>query len=60
MRAQLKKLGKAETLNLFNGMDEGLVVISTVDKSIILASAPAVQLLKLRPKNEAQNDVDEE
>jgi hypothetical protein len=45
VHAELKKLANAETLNLFNGMDEGLVVISRVDKSIIFASEPAIQIL---------------
>ena len=57
IRAQLAKLEKAETLNLFNGMDEGLVVISAVDKSIIFASAPAVKLLKQLSSSESQNDL---
>jgi hypothetical protein len=33
-------------------MDEGLVVISSEDKSIIFASSPAVQILKQMPRSE--------
>ena len=51
--AQLAKLVKTETLNLFNGMDEGLVVVSAVDKSITFASAPAVKLLRQLPRSES-------
>jgi hypothetical protein len=32
--------------DMFEEMDEGVVVISAVDKSIIFASAPAVRLLE--------------
>jgi hypothetical protein len=32
--------------DMFDEMDEGVVVISAADNSIIFASAPAVQLLE--------------
>ena len=35
-----------ENLNLFDKMNEGLVVISQKDKSIKFASKPAISLLK--------------
>ena len=40
-------------------MDEGLVVISAVEKSITFASAPAVRLLKQQPHIGSQEDFDE-
>ena len=54
--AQMKKMVQAETHNLFNGMNEGLIIISAVDKSISFASAPAVKLLKRLPCGQSQMD----
>ena len=56
MRAQLEKLVKAETLELFNGMNEGLLIISAVDKVISFASEPAQQLLRQLPRYQSQMD----
>ena len=47
---------KEETLNLFDRMDQGLVVISEVDKSTTLASAPAVQILEQQPHDDFKNN----
>ena len=41
-------------------MDEGLVVISAVDKSVTFASAPALQILKQLPRRESYLDSGEE
>jgi hypothetical protein len=41
MKSQVAKL-LLENLNLFNGMDEGLAVCSTADKSITFASKPVI------------------
>ena len=35
-----------ENLNLFNKMNEGLIVVSEKDKSLKFASQPAIRLLK--------------
>ena len=42
IHGKLAEMVKVETLNLFNGLDEGVVVFSAVDKSITFASVPAV------------------
>ena len=42
IHGKLAEMVKVETLNLFNGLDEGVVVFSAVDKSLTFASAPAV------------------
>lgn len=45
LKSQIKKF-MIENLNLFGKMDEGLFVISDVEKSLKFASKPAISLLK--------------
>ena len=40
-----------ENMNLLHGMHEGIVVLSTTDMSLLLASRPAIRLLKQLPED---------
>ena len=45
IRGKMNKL-MIENLNLFNKMNEGIIVVSEKDKSLKFASQPAIRLLK--------------